>query len=90
LPEMERLALLLHQQPALRLQLAGHTDNVGDPRLNQVLSQQRAETVRDYLIRQGIAADRVEAVGYGGTQPVSDNTAEPTRARNRRVEATIL
>jgi peptidoglycan-binding protein ArfA len=90
LPEMERLALMLHQQPTLRLQIAGHTDNVGDPRSNQLLSQQRAEAVRDYLLRQGIAADRLEAIGYGGTRPASDNAAEPERARNRRVEVTIL
>jgi outer membrane protein OmpA-like peptidoglycan-associated protein len=90
LPEMERLAQALRQQPSLRLQIAGHTDNVGDPHLNQLLSQQRAENVRSYLIRQGIAADRLEAIGYGSTKPVADTTDATQRPRNRRVEVVVL
>ncbi|UYZ58193.1 PA14 domain-containing protein [Hymenobacter latericus] len=89
LPEMERLAQILKDNPALRLEIAGHTDNVGDANLNQVLSQQRAEVVRDYLVRQQIAAERLLAVGYGGTRPVADNADPQQRPRNRRVEVVV-
>ncbi|KUG09976.1 PA14 domain-containing protein [Solirubrum puertoriconensis] len=89
LPEMERLAQILKDNPTLRLEIAGHTDNVGDATLNQQLSQQRAEVVRDYLVRQQIAAERLLAVGYGGTRPVADNSDAQQRPRNRRVEVVV-
>ncbi|WP_205590832.1 PA14 domain-containing protein [Hymenobacter oligotrophus] len=89
LPEMERLAQILKDNPALRLEIAGHTDNVGDANLNQQLSQQRAEVVRDYLVRQQIAAERLLAVGYGGTRPVANNADAQQRPRNRRVEVVV-
>ena len=88
--ELPGLALLLREQPALRLHLLGYTDNLGDAQLNKVLSQQRAETVRDYLLRQGITSDRITAIGYGGQQPAAKNTDANQRARNRRVEVLLL
>jgi outer membrane protein OmpA-like peptidoglycan-associated protein len=72
---------------ALKLEVQGHTDNVGQAAANRTLSQQRAEAVRDYLIKSGgIAADRLTAVGYGDTKPAGPNTTEDGRAQNRRVE----
>ena len=89
-PELPRLAQLLREHPALHLRLVGHTDNLGDAQLNTVLSQHRAETVRDYLLRQGITADRITATGYGGQQPAANNNDADQRARNRRVEVMLL
>ncbi len=84
--ELDKLVRTLRQNPALRISIAGHTDNVGDPRLNQSLSEYRARVVVNYLTRHGIADDRVGAMGYGGSRPVADNDTETGRARNRRVE----
>lgn len=78
---------VLKGNAGLKLEIQGHTDNVGQAAANRTLSQQRAEAVRDYLIQTGgIAADRLTAVGYGGTKPVAANTTDDGRAQNRRVE----
>ncbi|MCC2545546.1 OmpA family protein [Hymenobacter sp. BT175] len=89
LPELDKLAQLLKSQPALQLEIVGHTDNVGDPALNLQLSRQRAERVRDYLLRNGVEAHRLVAEGYGGTRPVADNDDPRQRPRNRRVEVVV-
>ena len=80
------VAAALRADPSLRVEVGGHTDNVGRRAANQALSQARAVTVRDYLIGSGIAAERVTARGYGMTQPAAPNTTEEGRAQNRRVE----
>ena len=77
-------------EPELVVEIAGHTDNVGGEEYNMKLSQSRAESVRDYLLKKGIAAERVTAVGYGYSQPIEDNSTEAGRARNRRTEVRIL
>ncbi len=78
---------VLRADATLRLEVQGHTDNVGQPAANLTLSRQRAETVRDYLIKTGrIAAERLTATGHGDTRPVAPNTTEDGRAENRRVE----
>jgi outer membrane protein OmpA-like peptidoglycan-associated protein len=82
---LDTLATALAQYPELRLEVQGHTDNQGDSVLNQQLSQQRAEAVCRYLIARGLAANRLRAVGYGGTRPVADNSQPTLRRRNRRV-----
>lgn len=89
-PELKRLAQTLKEHPALRLRLEGHTDNQGDASKNQVLSEQRVAEIKKYLIRQQVAADRLETIGYGPTRPVAPNDVEPNRRRNRRVEFVIL
>lgn len=68
------------------LVIAGHTDAVGSTRRNVRLSQERAQAVRDYLIRQGVAPDRLIAIGYGSAYPVASNTTETDRELNRRSE----
>jgi outer membrane protein OmpA-like peptidoglycan-associated protein len=82
---LDTLAQVLGSRPALRLEVQGHTDNQGDPAINQRLSRQRATAVCAYLVAHGIAASRLRAVGYGGSRPVADNTQPSQRARNRRV-----
>lgn len=88
-PELERLVTRLREAPAVRLEIAGHTDNVGDSTKNVQLSQQRATVVRAYLVEHGIDSARVTARGYGGTRPVADNRDPGQRPRNRRVELII-
>jgi outer membrane protein OmpA-like peptidoglycan-associated protein len=63
----------------------GHTDNVGKPELNLLLSQRRAEAVCRYLIARGVAPEQLTPMGYGSTQPVADNADPAQRPRNRRV-----
>ncbi len=70
----------------VNIEVAGHTDSVGTDQYNMKLSQERAETVRDYLISKGIAADRLTAKGYGESQPIADNATPEGRFQNRRVE----
>lgn len=72
------------------IEIAGHTDNVGQDADNLKLSQARAESVRNYLIKKGVAATRIKAKGYGASQPVADNTTEEGRQKNRRTEVKLL
>lgn len=82
---LDTLAQDLATYPTLRLQVQGHTDNQGDPAINQRLSQQRAAAVCTYLVAHGVAGSRLRPVGYGGARPVADNTQPSQRPRNRRV-----
>lgn len=89
-PRLDRVVEFMTHMTSVRIQIAGHTDNVGDPRRNQQLSQARAEAVRAYIVSHGIDGSRVEAIGYGDTRPVASNDTEEGRAQNRRIEATEL
>jgi outer membrane protein OmpA-like peptidoglycan-associated protein len=82
---LDTLAHLLSRYPTLRLEVQGHTDNQGDPVLNQQLSMRRAEAVCQYLSLRGIVPGRLRPLGLGGTQPVADNNLPDQRPRNRRV-----
>jgi len=77
---------VLKQNPGLKVQIQGHTDNIGNASYNQKLSEKRAESVRQFFLKNGIAADRLSATGYGLTQPVATNDTEEGRAQNRRVQ----
>jgi len=81
---------VLKEYPDVRVRIAGHTDDVGDAAANRALSQARAETVRAYLIDKGIAADRLEALGFGQEQPLAAGRSAKARARNRRVEFRLV
>lgn len=83
---LDRVAASLRDLPEVRVEVGGHTDSTGSRALNQRLSQARAEAVRDYLISRGVAADRLEARGYGPDEPVATNRTAEGRAQNRRVE----
>lgn len=87
--ELDQLVAMLKTNPLWHIDVAGHTDNVGDPRLNLALSENRAKVVSTYLTRRGIADDRIMAIGYGGTRPIAENISEGERSKNRRVEITI-
>jgi outer membrane protein OmpA-like peptidoglycan-associated protein len=84
-----KLAGILLILPDLNLRVEGHTDSTGGADYNQVLSERRAFSVRDFLAQQGIAGQRMVAVGYGLTRPVADNSTREGRASNRRVEIVI-
>ena len=87
--ELNKLVRTLEKHPALRIEISGHTDNVGDPRLNRLLSENRANVVVNYLANHGVDRDRLEARGYGSARPLAGNETEADRARNRRVEFTV-
>ncbi|MBF9220496.1 OmpA family protein [Hymenobacter ruricola] len=81
-PALDQLAAEMKARPAINVRVSGHADRVGEPDKNQVLSEQRAEAVKAYLVKAGIAAERVSTVGYGDTRPLYPSPD----ARNRRVE----
>ncbi|HEX8326760.1 MAG TPA: OmpA family protein [Hymenobacter sp.] len=89
-PTITQIISLLAQNPDLKLAVQGHTDNAGTPAHNQELSEARARTVAAALTGQGIAASRLQAAGFGQTKPLVDNTSEPNKAKNRRVELVKL
>lgn len=84
-----KLAGILLIMQDLNLRIEGHTDATGSDAYNQRLSEQRAQSVYDFLLDQGIEARRMKAVGYGPTRPIADNTTAEGRSRNRRVEIVI-
>jgi len=86
---LTRIAKQLETNPDLRISVEGHTDSVGSKESNQALSEKRANVVRDYLVAQGVPADRVTAVGHGEDEPVASNKTAAGRQQNRRVELII-
>lgn len=84
------LVEVMKMKKKMIIEVAGHTDDVGDDGANLKLSQSRAETVQNYLIEKGISRDRVTAKGYGETQPASTNQTEEGRQLNRRTEVRII
>ncbi|HEX8060008.1 MAG TPA: OmpA family protein, partial [Cyclobacteriaceae bacterium] len=89
-PELNRLAEVLHEQPSIKVEVSGHTDNVGPDAYNLNLSKKRAESVTRYLIEKGISPDRITTTSYGESRPVESNETPEGRRKNRRVEFTIL
>lgn len=86
IPTLERTAALLAARPELSARIEGHTDSIGSVNINQALSQQRAEAVRQALIARGIDPRRLAARGAGAAQPIADNGTREGRRQNRRVE----
>jgi outer membrane protein OmpA-like peptidoglycan-associated protein len=86
---LQRVVEFVQGQPAARVLIEGHTDSQGSANLNQVLSQKRAEAVRDALIAAGVPANRLHAMGAGEDRPIDDNSSSEGRARNRRVEIVL-
>jgi outer membrane protein OmpA-like peptidoglycan-associated protein len=83
---LDSLAARMLAHPEWHLTIEGHTDNSGQAAKNMVLSQGRADAIRDYLEKRGVSADRLTSVGYGSGRPVADNRTVEGRAANRRVE----
>ena len=88
--ELDRLATLLRDLPAMRIEIRGHTDAVDDDATNQKLSDGRAASVVAYLAKAGIAAVRLQSKGFGESQPIAANDTDKNRLLNRRVEFVIL
>lgn len=88
--ELDELVEYLKNKPHLKIEIAGHTDSDGDKNANMKLSQNRADAVKNYLIKKGISADRLIAKGYGESSPIADNSSESGKALNRRTEIHIL
>jgi cytochrome c oxidase subunit 2 len=88
--ELDNLVTALTAYPAIQIEVAGHTDNVGEPAANLALSSARAASVANYLIERGISASRIRARGYGETKPLVPNDSPENQAKNRRTEFTIL
>lgn len=88
--ELDKLFVLLRDNPTLRIQISGHTDNVGKPEDNLVLSNNRAQAVVKYLVSKGIDQQRLSFKGFGETVPVADNTTDEGRAQNRRTEMKVI
>jgi outer membrane protein OmpA-like peptidoglycan-associated protein len=87
--KLARVAGILLTYPDLRLEVDGHTDSVGDDDYNQALSERRAESVRAYLVQQGISPSAIVALGYGKSQPIASNSLAAGRQQNRRVELIV-
>jgi outer membrane protein OmpA-like peptidoglycan-associated protein len=84
--EVDNLLKEMQKNPTMKVEVGGHTDNVGDDKLNMQVSQRRANAIKSYLVEQGVAEKRIVAKGYGETAPVGDNATEDGRNRNRRIE----
>ena len=83
---LDPFATTLRDDAASRITIVGHTDSTGGDAINNPLSLDRAQSVRDYLVARGVSATRVETLGRGSREPLADNTSDAGRAKNRRVE----
>ena len=88
--ELDRLVLLLSDIPGLKIEISGHTDNIGTESFNELLSQRRADAVVNYLVGKGVDKNRLVAKGYGQSIPVESNDTDEGRAANRRTEFEII
>jgi len=89
-PRLDSVVEYMTHKQSSKIEIAGHTDNKGNAKMNKTLSEKRAQACRDYLISKGIDGSRVQAVGYGDERPIAPNTTEEGRQQNRRIEATEL
>jgi outer membrane protein OmpA-like peptidoglycan-associated protein len=87
--KLAKVSGILLSYPGLNIEVGGYTDNVGSDEMNQTLSENRAGSVRDYLVQQGVTANSVTAKGYGSTLPVASNENAAGRQQNRRVELLV-
>ncbi len=89
-PELDEIVKMLKDNPRMIIQLEGHTDIKGDPKLNMKLSQDRVDAVKSYLITKGSTKSRIKTKAFGGTSPISRDNTEESHKMNRRVELRIL
>ncbi len=89
MPMVRKLAGIAAKCENVLIEIEGHTDSEGVPERNQPLSERRAQSVVNFLVDQGISADRIKAVGYGDTKPIALNDTAENRAKNRRIEFTV-
>ncbi len=88
--QLDLMIQMMKDNPTMEIELGGHTDSVGNSRLNKKLSQERVDVVVNYFIDNGIEAKRLTGKGYGGSKPIASNNTEATRRLNRRVEFTVV
>jgi outer membrane protein OmpA-like peptidoglycan-associated protein len=88
--ELDRVVKLLKENPAIEIEMSAHTDSRGANDYNYKLSENRAKSVREYIVSKGIEEERILSVGYGETKPVDTNETDEGRQMNRRVEFKIL
>ncbi|MFN4253418.1 MAG: OmpA family protein [Saprospiraceae bacterium] len=87
--ELDRLASILFENPTLEIRVEGHTDNNGREQDLVRLSEERAQSIKDFLVQKGVSAYRISVLGHGSTKPLTDNSTDELRAQNRRVEVLI-
>jgi len=87
--KLAKIAGIIVTHPGLKIEVEGHADITGGPAINQPLSEKRAESVRAYLVEQGVDGNTVTARGFGDTRPVADNNTAAGRQANRRVELVV-
>ena len=86
---LDSVIAIISKYKETKVDIAGHTDNVGKPTSNKTLSQKRADAIKAYFVKKGIATERINAVGYGSEQPIADNKTAKGKAENRRVEIKV-
>ena len=86
---LKEVVKVLSDNPSYMIDINGHTDNTGSDELNQKLSESRANSVKQYLIENGISENKITATGYGESKPIADNKTAAGRAMNRRVEMNL-
>ncbi len=87
---LDELVEYLKRKPTERIEIGGHTDNIGTDKKNLLLSQERAKSIVDYLVAKGVSNERLVAKGYGAEEPIEENDTEAGRQKNRRTEVKIL
>jgi outer membrane protein OmpA-like peptidoglycan-associated protein len=88
--ELNKLVAFMNNNPSIKIEIGGHTDDIGEAVDNQLLSENRSRSVREYLIVNKIVADRIQFKGYGESQPMDTNETPEGRAKNRRTEFKVL
>jgi OOP family OmpA-OmpF porin len=88
--QLTKLYVALRDNPKMKIQIAGHSDNVGNLKINHFLSENRAKVICSFLIEKGIQSNRLQFVGYGHTKPATENDTEENRSANRRVEVLVM
>jgi outer membrane protein OmpA-like peptidoglycan-associated protein len=89
-PELQKLYTLLKDNPDVLVEISGHTDNQGSVAHNTALSENRAKSVKEHLVKAGIPVTAIKTAGYASTKPIGDNNTAAGRAMNRRIEMKII
>jgi len=89
-PELDAVVKVLNKNPSVKIRIEGNTDNIGTAKYNMGLSERRAKSIMEYLVKAGIDENRLSIIGYGFSKPIAANATPEGRALNRRVELTPL
>ena len=87
---LDEVVQMMKENTKIEIQLEGHTDNIGSPKANLTLSQERVDAVKKYMVSKGISKNRIQTKAFGGTQPLDNELTPEARVKNRRVEMRIL